>query len=135
MRSVVKQREGRCDGTDAPLKLHNNSTVFSVTKEKKPTRQTGRRIDRHRHSLETCIQTDRQTDRQTSYQLLQWPLLTRHHTMQLPSAEADTHCVPSLFIFNAFTAPRCSDREDTIACIGISGGAKEYQWECRCGCK
>jgi hypothetical protein len=41
--------------------------------------------------------------------------LTRHHTMQLPSVEADTHWLPSLLIVSALTGPLCSDIEDTSA--------------------
>lgn len=40
---------------------------------------------------------------------------TRHHTMQLPSVDADMHCVLSLLIFRAFTDPLCSERDDTRA--------------------
>ena len=35
--------------------------------------------------------------------------------MQLPSADAEMHCVLSLLILRAFTAPLCSDREEISA--------------------
>ena len=41
--------------------------------------------------------------------------LTRHHTIQLPSAEAEMHWLLSLLIFKAFTGPLCSDIDDTSA--------------------
>lgn len=41
--------------------------------------------------------------------------LTKHHTIQLPSAEAEMHWLLSLLIFKAFTGPLCSDIEDTSA--------------------